>query len=57
MIPIMLSGYFKMTNVKLILLLKFIISTFSRYYGISSGTNLRFWNFWLFTLESGKGLL
>jgi len=57
MIPIMLSGYFKMTNVKLILLLKFIISTFSRYYGISSGTNLRFWNLWLFTLESGKGLL
>ena len=31
---------FKMTNVKLIILLEFIILTFSHYYGISSGTNL-----------------
>jgi len=33
---------FKMTNVKLIILLEFIIPTFSHYYGISSGTNLSF---------------
>jgi len=35
---------FKMTNVKLIILLEFIIPTFSHYYGISSGTNLSFRN-------------